>query len=206
MSLGRIAVSAPAAMDLRRDNGSGGKRYGQADLLTLRSPRLTGSSRTSRARSIGPPRMRRCWPPSTTSSARSALTSTAAGCTNPSSTGRRPAPALISRPGYGTSPSSGGSPRRSTTPGPRPRAPLAVKEHLVHLQNRRSAAAASAAETRPARESRRGWTSSPGRRPNRRPFPGCPLSTFGTSGIQAENGGPRNGAPGSAVPRPTRWH
>lgn len=97
--------------------------------LLLRSPRLTGSSRTSRARSIGPPRMRRCWPPSTTSSARSALTSTAAGCTNPSSTGRRPAPALISRPGYGTSPSSGGSPRRSTTPGPRPRAPLAVNQH-----------------------------------------------------------------------------
>ena len=40
----------------------------------------------------------------------------------PMSIGRLPAPALISRPGYGTSPSSGGSPRRSTTPGPRPRA------------------------------------------------------------------------------------
>src|SRR5206468_5555479 len=53
----------------------------------------------------------------TSLSGRSAPTSTAAGCTKPWSSGRRPAPALISRPGCGTSPSSGGSRRRSSTPG-----------------------------------------------------------------------------------------
>ena len=122
-TFGRSAIGTVWRRAGRRDKGvPGAARIGLAVgtmpgwpcCATPRSPPSTATSTTRRAGSRGPSRPTSCTRWSTPTSARSAPTCSAGGCTRRCATGRPPPATCPAR--WASTPGSGGRPTRSSTP------------------------------------------------------------------------------------------